>query len=72
MLSLWQLNCLCAETPLNLIVTHRMQKAHDLLRDNTLSISEVAYACGFESLAYFSRSFKKYYGVSPSKVSKAL
>jgi signal transduction histidine kinase/DNA-binding response OmpR family regulator len=61
-----------AETPLNLIVTQRMQKAHDLLSNHTLSISEVAYACGFESLAYFSRSFKKHYGASPSKVNKAL
>jgi AraC-like DNA-binding protein len=58
------------ETPLNLIVMHRMQKAHDLLNQHTLSISEVAYACGFESLAYFSRSFKKHFGISPSQVNK--
>ncbi|MDT0582842.1 response regulator [Brumicola blandensis] len=58
------------ETPLNLIVMHRMQKAHDLLNQHTLSISEVAYACGFESLAYFSRSFKKHFGISPSQSNK--
>jgi AraC-like DNA-binding protein len=47
-----------------------MQKAHDLLIQHTLSISEVAYACGFESLAYFSRSFKKHFGISPSQANK--
>lgn len=57
----------CAETPLNLIVQARMQQADKLLKENTMSISEVAYACGFESLAYFSKSYKKHRGLSPSE-----
>jgi signal transduction histidine kinase/DNA-binding response OmpR family regulator len=57
------------ETPLNLITEKRMQKADELLKANAMSISEVAYACGFESLAYFSKRYKKYRGMSPSEVS---
>ena len=37
-----------------------------LLRPNT-SISEVAYALGFEYPQYFSRLFKKKEGISPSQ-----
>jgi len=61
----------CAETPLNLITEKRMQKADELLKANAMSISEVAYACGFESLAYFSKRYKKYRGLSPSEVSQS-
>jgi AraC-like DNA-binding protein len=57
----------CGDTPLNLIIIKRMQKADELLRANNMSVSEVAYACGFESLAYFSKRYKKHRGISPSE-----
>jgi AraC-like DNA-binding protein len=37
----------------------RVKVAMNMLRNSTLSISEVAYALGFESQAYFSRVFKR-------------
>jgi AraC-like DNA-binding protein len=43
-----------------------MQTALKLLKEQQLSISEIAYGTGFESLSYFSRTFKKLYGKSPS------
>ncbi|MDF2177066.1 response regulator [Aliiglaciecola sp. CAU 1673] len=55
-----------SNTPAKLLATARMAKAQALLQQGNLSISEVAYACGFESLAYFSNSFKKHFGHSPS------
>ncbi|WP_371195550.1 response regulator [Glaciecola sp. SC05] len=58
----------CGETPLNIIVQARISLADKLLSANEMSISEVAYACGFESLAYFSKSYKKHRGLSPSDV----
>jgi signal transduction histidine kinase/CheY-like chemotaxis protein len=48
------------------ITTVRMEVALDLLQSTERQISEVAYATGFESLAYFSRTFKKYYGFTPT------
>jgi AraC-like DNA-binding protein len=44
----------------------RIQQAKLLHEKHQLDESEVAYACGFKSLAYFSKSFKKHYGISPS------
>lgn len=32
------------------------------------SIKEIAFACGFGSLSYFSTSFRKIYGISPSRM----
>lgn len=35
-----------------------------------LSVTEAAHSCGFENLSYFTRTFKKYYGILPSHCSK--
>ena len=45
----------------------RIAKAKNLLRNTDKNISEISDACGFESLQYFSRAFKKAEGVVPSK-----
>lgn len=44
----------------------RLQKARELLIDPALSISEVAFATGFNDPKFFSRVFAETYGVSPS------
>lgn len=41
--------------------------AQQLLLNNSLNISEVAYNIGFNDPKYFSRCFKRIVGVSPSK-----
>ncbi len=49
------------------LITHlRMQYAMKLLQDNQYSVSEIAYGTGFDSLAYFSKIFKKQFGKSPT------
>ena len=44
----------------------RIAQAKKLLRNTNKSISEISDMCGFESLPYFSRVFKKAEGVVPS------
>ena len=44
----------------------KLDKAGQMLRETTLSVSEVAYKTGFESEFYFSRIFKKKTGATPS------
>jgi AraC-like DNA-binding protein len=56
----------CQQTVGQFITEVRMQTALKLLKEQQLSISEIAYGTGFESLSYFSRTFKKLYGKSPS------
>ncbi len=49
----------------------RLEKSARFLKYSTeLSLSDIAYACGFSSPSTFSRSFKDYYGISPSKYRK--
>ena len=46
----------------------RLQRAERLLEEEPgMSISEVAYACGFNDSNYFSHRFKQAYGYSPKK-----
>ncbi|SEL86800.1 Signal transduction histidine kinase [Aquimarina amphilecti] len=43
----------------------RIEKAKQLLKDNTLQIGEIAFELGFESANYFTRIFKKETGITP-------
>lgn len=50
----------------------RVKVAMNMLRNTALSISEVAYALGFESQAYFSRVFKQVTRKTPMDYRKAV
>lgn len=54
------------QTPSQLIRAMRVERGAELIDEGAGSISEVAYAVGFNSLSYFSRSFKEHFGCSPS------
>ena len=54
-------------TPGDVIKTYRMEKASNLLIENSGNISEVAYAVGYNSLSYFSHTFKEHFGKTPSE-----
>ncbi|MEZ4940956.1 MAG: helix-turn-helix domain-containing protein [Saprospiraceae bacterium] len=48
----------------------KLQKARQLLESQTFdTIAEVAYACGFNTPAYFSRVFEKRFGIRPGNYS---
>lgn len=50
----------------------RLQKAEQLLKARgSRSISEIAYACGFNDSNYFSDKFRRTYGMSPLQYSKS-
>lgn len=59
----------CKQSVGQFITEVRMEAALKLVKEQKLSISEIAYGTGFESLSYFSRTFKKFYGESPSSLS---
>lgn len=48
----------------------RLRHGADLLRNTAMPISDIARACGFETLAGFSRAVSNKLGVSPSAVRK--
>lgn len=53
-------------SPKEYIIWLRIDKAKYLLLEESASVREIAYACGFESEYYFSSCFKKMVGMSPS------
>ena len=50
------------------VIFKRMEKAVALLRETQLSITEIADRTDFRDIYYFSRLFKKYYGISPREL----
>lgn len=57
-------------SPNDYIKKIRMEEAASLLINTNMTAAEVAFKCGFEDQYYFSKSFKKYYGLPPSQYRK--
>ncbi len=53
-------------TPVAWLVHFRLQKAKDLIETSNISIGSAAAEAGFADSNYFSRAFRKTYGVNPS------
>ncbi len=53
-------------TTTNYILKTRLNKAKKLLTNTPKPIGDIAMECGFNDFAYFSRSFKKEFGMTPS------
>lgn len=54
--------------PVAIAQTHRLLLAKRLLRDTDLSMTDVAFAAGFQSLRRFNALFQERYRMSPSRV----
>lgn len=54
--------------PHRYLLTRRIERATALLRDTDLSITEIAFQTGWESLGTFGRTFRDVAGQSPSTV----
>ncbi len=48
------------------IKTRRFKKAAELILQKNLTINEISYAVGYDDRKYFSKEFKKHFGVAPS------
>ncbi|MBC9794784.1 two-component regulator propeller domain-containing protein [Sinomicrobium weinanense] len=53
------------QSPSDVIIGLRLQKAEQLMKQGSLNISEISFECGFNDPKYFSRMFKKHFGTSP-------
>ncbi|MBU2975352.1 AraC family transcriptional regulator [Zobellia sp. B3R18] len=53
------------QSPSDVIIKLRLQKAEYLLQNRSLNISEISTECGFNDSKYFSRLFKKNFDYSP-------
>ena len=48
------------------ILSTKLEKSIDLLKNSTSSISDISYQCGFTDSSHFSNAFLEEYGVRPS------
>jgi signal transduction histidine kinase/DNA-binding response OmpR family regulator len=63
-----KLKALTGKSPNELIREFRLCRAKELLEKGAGNVSEIAMEVGYNSLSYFTRSFKQAFGVSPSEV----
>ena len=61
-----KLKGLTGKSPVELIQDYRLEKATYYLKSGQMSVSETSYKVGFADPGYFSRSFKKHFGISPA------
>ncbi|MBK7431497.1 MAG: helix-turn-helix domain-containing protein [Bacteroidetes bacterium] len=45
-----------------------MEKSRELLSNTTMTVTDICYTLGFESVAHYSRIFKLHYGYPPSEI----
>ena len=50
----------------------RLQKSMEILKQNTLTVSEVSYKVGFGSTSYFIKCFREYFGYPPGEIGKGV
>ena len=57
-------------TPMNYLRIYRLEEAARMLRQGRVTVSDVALACGFSDPNYFTRCFKKHFGIPPTRYEK--
>lgn len=57
-------------TPIDYLNSYRIEVACTYLLNKGLSITEIAYKCGFNDLSYFVKTFKKHKNISPKQYMK--
>lgn len=57
-------------TPIDYVNYYRVERACCLLAGMGHSITDIAMLCGFNDVSYFTRTFKKYKGISPGQYLK--
>ncbi|WP_175607503.1 helix-turn-helix domain-containing protein [Deinococcus marmoris] len=55
------------ETPMRHLTRLRMELAARLLAQDELSITDIAFTCGYGSPAHFATAFRRFAGVSPRR-----
>ncbi len=58
------------KTPVEYLNSYRIERAARKLLNSDMSVTEISYACGFNDLSYFIKSFKKLKGITPAKFRK--
>ncbi len=55
------------QTPIQYLIGYRLSRSAELLLEPGESVTEVAFACGFSSVSYFTETFRKRFGCPPTE-----
>lgn len=58
------------KTPMGFLIEHRLRVAIELMKTSDMTILEISLAVGFAGASYFSETFRKNFGVSPTEYRK--
>lgn len=58
-------------SPVEFIRNIRLKQGVNMLKNKSVTVSEVAYACGFSNPKYFATCFKDEFGITPKEYQKA-
>ena len=55
------------QTPMEYLIHYRIEQAKRLLREKTDPVTQIAFQCGFQSSAYFTKVFRQQQGMTPKE-----
>lgn len=59
------------KTPNEYLTELRLRKAIELLKSTDLTVLEISYEVGFSGASYFSETFRKFFGCTPSEYKRS-
>ena len=59
-----------SKTPNSYLTQYRLNKSTALLKNTDMTVTEIAYAVGFNSSSYYAEALRKWYGKSPTDYRK--
>jgi AraC-like DNA-binding protein len=57
-------------SPVDYIRKIKLQIAREQIKENNCGVAEAAFLAGFNDVKYFTKCFKKVYGINPSEYKK--
>lgn len=56
------------KAPIEYMIEYRLDQARRLLESSELSVKEIGFECGFYDPSYFTRIYRKHFGITPGKL----
>ena len=58
------------KAPIEYMIEYRLDQARRLLESSELSVKEIGFECGFYDPSYFTRIYRKHFGITPGNYRK--
>ena len=68
---IWKFDRQLKTTPMQYLISLRMQLAKQLLLESDLTVTQIAEQCGYGDVYYFSNAFRQHTGINPTAFRKS-